>query len=211
MKNPIQLKSSMHNDDEIALSFNREGFSEFLGKLLQTPREEQKTIHLGFDATPSDLRILFEKLDQHVGTQNDVLNEEVSAQISFEDTSDLSIGSIEEFADVDYGSRPTPINFSVTKTYLIGFRRSSEEKTYERQVVQVIASRGNPGKFEIRVRSTEITWPPAIMSLLEKEIRGLSSRTSPEPQMRKNPFFGQLICLEEVEILEGKETFMKCR
>ena len=157
---------------------------------MQTPREEQKKGHLGYDVTPADFRVLCEKLDQHIETQNDVLNQEFSAQITFEDSSDFSVGSIQDFAGIDYGSRPQPERFDVSITYLIGFKRdASGAKTYERQVIQIIATNGNPGTFTIRIRSTELTWPPAIMSLLEKEIRALSARTSPDTTYTQKRFF----------------------
>lgn len=189
MENPIELRANPLHDGEISLNFNREGFSDFLGTLLQTPREEQKSLSLGFDITPGDMRVLYEKLNQHIATQNDVLNVELSAQIAFGDESDLTVGSIEEFSDVDYGSRPDPEKFTVSITYLIGFTRTGGKKVYERQVVQLIASKGIPGLFEIRVRSTEITWSPAIMTLMEKEVRSLSGRTSPQLKDKVNRFF----------------------
>lgn len=179
-KNSISVMPDSENNGTFLIQFEKERFDDFLSALMTSPREEKRSIALGFDITPADLKIIIEKLNHHISTQGNLLTESFNSVTKYIDNSETVCQNIGSFIHIDNGLRPNVKSFTITLTYMVGFSRG-ENISYERQVVSISTISGRIGRVEISVRATEITWSRPILDTIESEVRRISKFTSNSP------------------------------
>ena len=88
--------------------------------------------------------------------------------------------SLDALNSIDEGGRPPVVSIACSATYVVGFTRLEAEKEYEKQEVSIVFTGGRPGKVDISIRSTELTWPQSIRNLIEREVLSIGRRTVKE-------------------------------
>ena len=176
-KNPITITTGDQGNDNLVVNFSREQFSDFVFSLTASPREERKVIFSGFDVTLDDLKVLVDKLNYQIRTQNDMLNCSMTGIARFAKNTEVVCNTYESFFHVEDLHSETPTSITVAISYVIGFTRLGNQKSYEKQIVQFTFFSGRQGGVEIVIRSSDLTWPVSIFSTIEAEVDAISIRT----------------------------------
>lgn len=188
-KNQIVVRPDGSDTDGLIVAFGKREFSDFIFSLLSTPREERKRILEGFDFIKADVKILVDKITQQIQSHNDLLNSEVVVETIYSDGSEVVCNSYEQFFNVDDLRLQPVVEVQVTLSYVVGFTRMSEQKSYEKQIVSILIKAGKIGEFQINIRSTDVSWPSSIFLLIEKEIKSISNRTVNSPLWIRSKWF----------------------
>ncbi|MBM9595900.1 hypothetical protein [Roseitranquillus sediminis] len=120
------------------------------------------------------------------GARSDAINREFSCNLWYEDNTQLTVSTYDQFFATEEPTHEDPRALEATISYLIGFNREGDQKSYEKQIITLIFISGDTGSARIGVRSTDITWPTGVISLLTSEILKLEKKTtgSNAPKMR---------------------------
>ncbi|WP_299082675.1 hypothetical protein [uncultured Ruegeria sp.] len=181
--NQISIASGQGENENLVVQFSKQDFSDFILSLVKTPQEHEKELEVGFDIGITDLRNLVDKLLYQVKTQNDVLNSDLTANIEYSDGRKVFYNSYEQLFQTHDYRREDVRRISMTISLLIGFNRGEDKKSFEKQTVALTFLAGEFGSAEISIRSTELTWPNTVFSLLESEVLDISEATGGLPSI----------------------------
>lgn len=167
-----------HKDSgNFLITFSNSDFKEFIGSLASSTREEKYSLDVGFDLDKSKLRTFLDRIDHQISTQNNVVSKDFVFTCNIPDGREITVHNYENFFGIDDTSNEIAERLTVTVTYMIGFNRGDTQK-YERQVIFFEFLTRPVGTVSIRIMSTEITWPPTIFQLADREVRALSAVTT---------------------------------
>lgn len=172
--------------DGYTVSFSKPQFQEFMSSLASTPREEVFVIKTGFDISKDCLRTIVEKLRHQVKTQNNLVSEQYTITCVLENGHEVTWQTYEQFFGTREVFKEKVTKLSVAITYLIGFNRSGKQMV-ERQVVVIDFLTRPAGWVKTRIMSTELTWPPSIFQLIEREVHQLSDTSAGNPDNELAP------------------------
>lgn len=175
-KLPISVSPDDESENSLTVTFTKKDFSDFVFNLFVTPRDEKKTAFFGFDLFKQDLKKLWEKLNYHVQTHHEILNQSVLISVILKDGTEISYSRSEQFFDVDDPRSESVSRVSIESSYVIAFFREGK-KSFEKQTVGVTFEAGIVGTATTSIRSTDVSWPNGVFALIERELRDLSMRT----------------------------------
>lgn len=176
-KLPVAISPNDESGNSLTVTFTRQDFSEFVFNLFVTPREERRNYFLGFDLFKENFKKLLEKLEYHIETHHEILNQSATIVVALEDGTDLTYSSYAQLFDVDDPRAGTISSVNVSVTHVIAFFREGK-KSFERQQTTLNFVAVRVGTVEIAIRSTDVTWPNGIFTLLERELDELSLKTA---------------------------------
>ncbi|MBL4928000.1 hypothetical protein [Fuscibacter oryzae] len=158
---------------EYVVSFSKPQFQEFIYNLTSSPREETYRLEIGFDLTKSRIKSIVDKIRHQIKTQSELLSDQYTFTCTLDNKHEVTWHSYEQFFNTIESFSGVVVRVNVTATYMIGFNRTPEQKI-ERQVVSIDFRTAPVGWVLTRIMSTEITWPPAIYQLIERELQNLA-------------------------------------
>lgn len=151
------------------VTFSQEQFSEFFTSLTSSPREETIRKTTGFDANKDKIQHLLERIEYQVGTQSNLAKSDYNFSCTLADKHEYYWSSKASFFGTHEIFQSHVESFTVTMTFMVGFNREGSNNV-ERQVISIEFNTVPTGYIKIKILSTEITWPPSIFQLIEREI-----------------------------------------
>lgn len=186
-RNPLTINPA--NEGKLSLEFSKESLSEFVFSLLATPRQERIVFKDGFDLTLADTKILIDKVSHKIKTDHDILHNEFTADIIFENEGRLTLNSYDQLFSISENRSENISEFSMTLSVVIPFNRKENEKSFEKQTIFILVKAGILGSIETEIRSTEITWPAGYFSLIDQHCKKLAQDIRPPISRNWDYFF----------------------
>lgn len=168
--NNIVIGSDGVSKDKLTITFEKEQFKEFINSLISTPTEETLYLHGGFEVNKSTIKILSEKINYHIGTISEVLNTEFACSVYCSGGKKITFSNFDQFISSEIIGNSRVDILEITWSYLIGFNRGVSDRSYEKQIVSIWFVSGAVGEIRISIRSTELTWPPAVIAIITTEM-----------------------------------------
>lgn len=179
--------------EQIALTFDRNTFSEVFLGLVNKPRQETRRFDGGFFLNKEEVQNLVLKIEHSVKSQNTVFGGYANITIQFSNMDQITFSSLEQFANT-LEARPSEIEeIYITIVYLIQFSREGVEEPPERQEIHLKFSAGSEGKVEVTILTTEITWPSRLFTLIQDEMMDLRDRYLPSGDWENHWVFSRAI------------------
>lgn len=166
---------------DYVLRFTRHKFEDFVDSLLRSPRVDAKSIQRGFYMKKDDIVNLVERINHRVQTQNHVIKNFFSCTVDYEDSYSKELNSLEQFQFEDLNRTSKVGGVSVRLSYLIVFNRDGDPQP-EKQTIYIQILPNELGEFNVKIESTDLTWPADMIRLIENEISNLPHAFTPAPK-----------------------------
>lgn len=170
--NPLTINPL--DENKFSLEFSKESFTEFFFSLLATPRQERRIYRTGFDLRIDDTKLVLEKIAHKIQTDHDILHNEFTADVLFNDETRLTFNSTEQFFTTSDVRNDEIKQLSITLSVVIPFNRSKDEKSFEKQTIFLLVKAGQIGTVEVDIRSTEISWAAGYFNIVDEHFQKLT-------------------------------------
>ena len=191
---PLLIESVEPEDQAqgyVLLPVTNQQWKGFVKSLLGSPQTITKTLRGTYEIDRSDIRNLYQLIDQRISQQNGGVLAQFSATIKFSDNSSVELNSIEDFLSYNEVSAIISKSVHLTWDYVLRFQ---DKEFHEKQRIQVSfltdtsimidevefnsASFLAPSKplgngIRLRVEHTARSWGTDITTLLSNHINSL--------------------------------------
>src|SRR6185436_4636512 len=201
--NEKESKLELSSQGYVTLPFNNDEFKEFVVGLLGKPQTIDGIVKGAFEIGVTEIRNVYELINQRITQQNDGTLIQFNARINFSDESSILINSIEELLPYNVIKPVISTAIHLSFQYLIRFldkkvpekqeinisfipsreKLEDSEITFGEKTVQSFAQRVTPevsmGFIQFTIKHTARTWGADIESLLSNHFKSIMLPEAP--------------------------------